>query len=95
MLTKIVSAIYFDLYGSDLGGRPCRNEHYLYSLNSIMNIRNTPFIVYSNDPNRIHEFFIKKYPDKLNSLTIIAYDLYNNEYKNKINKLKKYNEVHK
>ena len=88
MKTKIVSAIYFDLYGTSLGGRPGRNDHYLYSLNSIMNISNAEFIVYTNDKNKIDTFYQEFYPDKVDRLSTIEYDLYNTEYSSKINKIK-------
>ena len=84
MKTKIVSAIYFDLYGTSLGGRPGRNDHYLYSLNSIMNISNAEFIVYTNDKNKIDTFYQEFYPDKVDRLSTIEYDLYNTEYSSKI-----------
>ena len=66
MKTKIVSAIYFDLHGTDLGGRPSRNDHYLYSMNSIMHIDGCQFIIYTNDKNRVDNFFQQHYPDKIN-----------------------------
>ena len=88
MKAKIVSAIYFDLFGTELGGRPGRNDHYLYSLNSIMNIDSAEFIVYTNDKNKLDSFYSAKYPDKINKYTSIEYDLYNTPYKNKINKIK-------
>ena len=88
MKTKIVSAIYFDLYGTPLGGRPGRNDHYLYSLNSIMNITDAEFIVYTNDKNKIDSFYQDHYPDKISKILSIEYDLYNTEYSDKINKIK-------
>ena len=88
MKTKIVSAIYFDLYGTDLGGRPGRNDHYLYSMNSIMNINNAEFIIYTNDKSKLDAFYIENYPDKLSKFTSIQYDLYNTEYKTGINRIK-------
>jgi len=85
--TKIVSAIYFDLYGTDLGGRSGRNDHYLYSMNSIMN-NNANYIIYTNDKNKVDSFFKSNYPDKLDKFTSIQYNLYDNIYKNDINRIK-------
>jgi hypothetical protein len=91
MKTKIVSAIYFDLHGTDLGGRPSRNDHYLYSMNSIMNIDNCKFIIYTNDKNRVNDFFQQNYADKMDKFISIEYNLYNTEYKDGINFLKDIN----
>ena len=88
MNTKIISSIYFDLYGTELGGRPGRNDHYLYSMNSIMNINNAKFIIYTNNKNKIDNFFMNNFPDKLEKYISIEYDLYNTEYKDKINLIK-------
>jgi hypothetical protein len=88
MITKFISAIYFDLYGTELGGRSGRNDHYLYSLNSIMGMTDAKYIVYTNDKSRIYEFYSQHYPDKINQLSVIEYDLYNNYFRDKINKLK-------
>ena len=95
MKTKIVSAVYFDLYGTDLGGRPGRNDHYLYSLNSIMGTNTAQFIIYTNDKNKVDEFFTQYYPDKLSRYSSIEYDLYNTEYKDKINQKKNLLETRK
>lgn len=88
MKTKIITAIYFDLYGTTLGGRPGRNDHYLYSLNSIMNIDNAEFIIYTNDKQKVDTFYQNYYPDKLSRFSSIEYDLYNTEYAEKINTIK-------
>ena len=88
MKIKIISAIYFDLYGTDLGGRPGRNDHYLYSMNSIMNISDAYFTIYTNDKNKLDNFYTTYYPDKLNRFTSVEYDLRNTQYKDRINKIK-------
>ena len=95
MKIKIISAIYFDMYGTDLGGRTSRNDHYLYSMNSIMNIDNVNFIIYTNDKSKVDTFFLDKYPNKMHKFKSIEYDLYNNIYKDKINRLKNVEETKK
>jgi hypothetical protein len=79
MKTKIVTSIYFDLHGTDLGGRPNRNQHYLYSLNSIMNIKNAEFIIYTNNEKAVVDFYRSNNPDKLSMFYCYEYDLYNTE----------------
>lgn len=93
MKTKIVTCIYFDLYGTELGGRPSRNQHYLYSLNSIMNIKNAEFIIYTNNEKAVIDFYKSNYPDKLSMFYCYEYDLYNTEYKEKINRIKNIEET--
>lgn len=95
MSTKIITAIYFDLYGTPLGGRVGRSDHYLYSLNSIMNINNANFIIYTNDAYRVDNFYKQYYPDKTSKFISIEYDLYNTQYKEKINKIKNTEETKK
>jgi hypothetical protein len=95
MKVKIISAIYFDMYGTDLGGRTSRNDHYLYSMNSIMNIDNVDFVIYTNNKTKVDTFFLEKYPNKINKFKSIEYNLYNNIYRDKINKLKNVEETKK
>ena len=93
MKTKIVTCIYFDLHGTELGGRPSRNEHYLYSLNSIMKIDTADFIIYTNNKNKVLEFYERLYPNKLDKFQCIEYDLHNTEYKDLINPIKNVSET--
>lgn len=93
MKTKIITCIYFDLHGTDLGGRPSRNDHYLYSLNSIMNIKNADFVIYTNNQNKVMNFYKSVYPDKIDRFKCYNYDLYNTEYKKEINKIKNIEET--
>lgn len=93
MRTSIVSGIFFDLYGSDLGGRPSRNEHYLYSMNSIMKMDDVEFIIYTNHKEKVDNFFNVKYPDKLSKFVSIEYDLHNTKYRDLINRLKNVEET--
>jgi hypothetical protein len=88
MKTKLVTCIYFDLHGTDLGGRPSRNDHYLYSLNSIMRIDNADFVIYTNDKQKVEDFYLNNYSDKLTKFECFEYDLYNTEYSDLINPIK-------
>lgn len=85
-IANIVSAVYFDLHGTDLGGRPSRNDHYLYSLKSIMKMKDCHFFIYTNDVNKLEQFLQTHVVNT--AYNIILYDLYNTEYREKINAIK-------
>lgn len=92
MKINIVSAIYNDLYGTSLGGRQGRIDHYMYSLKSIMKISDATFHVYTNDPDRISLFFNDC---GYSNFFIYTDDLYNTIYKEKINRIKNIEDVKK
>ena len=93
MKTSIVTCCYFDLYGTDLGGRPSRNDHYLSSLNSIMNINNAKFFIYTNDKEKVNSFYQEKYPDKIGKFECFEYDLRATPYAQAINAIKNIEET--
>jgi hypothetical protein len=49
MSTKIVTSIYSDLHGTDLGGRPSRGSHYRYSLKTILKMTDADFVCYTSE----------------------------------------------
>ena len=49
MKTKIVTAIYDNLFGSDLGGRINRGGHYRHSLRSLLKMNDADFVCYTSE----------------------------------------------
>jgi hypothetical protein len=49
MKTKIITAIYDNLFGSDLGGRINRGGHYRYSLRSLLKMTDADFVCYTSE----------------------------------------------
>ena len=47
--TKIITAIYSDLYGTEIGGRPGRNHHYRLSLMSLLKMTDADFLCYTSE----------------------------------------------
>ena len=89
MKIKIVTAIYNNLYGSEYGGRLNRNEHYIFSMHSLMKMSNAHFILYTSpeECNELREEF-KNYPD----LEIISHSLTDSPFQSLIQKYKNYEE---
>jgi len=48
MKIKIMTAIYSDLNGSELGGREGRKDHYRFSLLSLLKMNNADFVCYTS-----------------------------------------------
>jgi hypothetical protein len=84
----LVSAIFDNLHGSDLGGRPSRGEHYRYSLKSLMKMSDAEFYIFSNDIESHKQFFIEKLDNNITNYKIQEYDLRTTEYASKINAIK-------
>ena len=59
MKTKIVTSIYSDLHGSDLGGRPSRGGHYRYSLRTLLKMTDADFVCYTSktELESLEQFF--------------------------------------
>lgn len=93
MKTNILTCCYFDLHGTDLGGRPSRNDHYLSSLNSIMNINNARFFIYTNDIEKVNSFYEERYPDKIGKFEVFEYNLRTTPYAQSINAIKNIEET--
>jgi hypothetical protein len=86
---KIVTAIYNNLYGSGYGGRLNRNEHYIFSMHSLMKMNNAHFVLYTSpeEYNDLKEEF-KEYSD----LEIISHSLTDSPFQSLIQKYKNYEE---
>lgn len=91
MSNYIVTAIYDDLFGTDLGGRPSRGEHYRHSFKSISKINSCKYIIYTNSYDSV-KYFIDTNIDNID-YNLISYDLRNIEYSNKINRIKNIDET--
>jgi hypothetical protein len=49
MRVKIMTSIYSDLYGSELGGRHGRKDHYRFSLLSLLKMSQADFVCYTSE----------------------------------------------
>ena len=90
MKIKIITSIYSDLFGSELGGRPHRKDHYRFSLLSLMKMSEADFICYTSEReiDDLKDFFYNKNNISPNRLEFVVFDLKNNEYADLINQVK-------
>lgn len=87
---KFITAIYSNLYGTELGGRPNRHGHYRWSLLSILKMNNADFICYTSDEefDDLVNFFYVENNISEEKLQIVKFNLFNNEFSEIINKYK-------
>lgn len=97
MKTKIITAIYSDLYGTDLGGRPSRGGHYRYSLKTLLKMTNADFVCYTSNEEieSLRNFFYGEHNISEDKLTIKSSDLRNFSLTTKINNIKNIEETKK
>ena len=90
MKIKIMTSIYSDLYGSDMGGRPGRKDHYRFSLLSLLKMTQADFVCYTSEREleSLIEFFYKQHQISQEKLKFVVFDLNNNEYSQYINEVK-------
>lgn len=90
MRVKIMTSIYSDLYGSELGGRDGRKDHYRFSLLSLLKMSQADFICYTSDReiNDLKEFFYVTHNVSKDKLKFVLFDLKTNEYSELINSVK-------
>ena len=90
MRVKIMTSIYSDLYGSELGGRDGRKDHYRFSLLSLLKMSQADFICYTSDReiNDLKEFFYVTHNVSEDRLKFILFDLKTNEYSELITSVK-------
>jgi hypothetical protein len=95
MKVKIITSIYSDLYGSDLGGRPGRKDHYRFSLLSLLKMSQADFICYTSEReiNDLKNFFYKNYNISEEKLKFVLFDLSQNEYAELINSVKNFDTI--
>jgi hypothetical protein len=90
MRVKIITSIYSDLYGSELGGRPGRKDHYRFSLLSLLKMSQADFVCYTSEReiDDLKEFFYKNHNISEDRLKFVLFELLNNEYADLINGFK-------
>lgn len=90
MKIKILTSIYSDLYGTDLGGRGHRKDHYRFSLLSLLKMSEADFVCYTSDReiDDLKEFFYQTHQVSEDKLKFVVFDLYQNEYSELINSVK-------
>lgn len=97
MKTKIITAIYGNLFGSDLGGRMNRGGHYRFSLRSLLKMTDADFICYTSEEEvqELKNFFYIDNNISPEKLSFKTFDLRNFEFTEKINKIKNVSETKK
>ena len=95
MKTKIVTAIYSDLHGTDLGGRPSRGSHYRYSLRTLLKMTDADFVCYTSETEveSLKTFFYVENQISNERLIFKTFDLRDFMLTTKINKIKNVNET--
>ena len=89
MKTKIITSIYSDLHGSDLGGRPSRGGHYRYSLRTLLKMTDADFVCYTSESELegLQQFFYVENGISDKKLIFKTFDLRNFILTEKINKI--------
>lgn len=90
MKIKFITAIYNNLYGTDLGGRPNRTNHYKYGLLSLLKMTNSDFLCYTseNDIESLKTFFYEENNISEEKLKFKVFDIKETKFKDLINKYK-------
>jgi hypothetical protein len=97
MRVKIITSIYSDLYGSELGGRPGRKDHYRFSLLSLLKMSQADFLCYTSERevDDLKEFFYKNHEISEDRLKFVLFDLSQNEYVDLIDSVKNVEDIKK
>jgi len=92
---KFITCIYSNLHGTNFGGRNDRDEHYKYSLLSLLKMYEADFVCYTSisEYESLCYFFYKLNNISNKQLSIKIYNLKQNYFKNLINKYKNENEI--
>lgn len=94
--TKIVTCIYNNLYGTVFGGRHSRENHYLYSLISLLKMNDADFVVYtSKEEIKNLEHTVNKLNATDVNIEFKVFDLHSTKNFHKIHSLKDYEETKK
>jgi hypothetical protein len=85
--TKIITAIYSDLYGTEIGGRPGRNSHYRLSLLSLLKMTDADFLCYTSEREiqSLKDFFYNIKQISQEQLKFEVFDLLDTKFKDLIN----------
>lgn len=97
MSIKFITAIYSDLNGTDLGGRPSRGGHYRYSLLSLLKMTNADFLCYTSDREieSLKNFFYEVHGVSQDKLKFQTFDLYQTKFKDLFAKRKNVEDIKK
>lgn len=97
MKVKFITAIYSNLFGTELGGRPGRKNHYRWGLISILKISDANFVCYTSEDeyDELNDFFFKQQNVPTSQLEIKKFDLTQNEFSDIISKFKDIENVKK
>lgn len=94
---KIITCIYDNLYGTELGGRISRGAHYKYSLLSLLKMNNADFLCYTSEReiDGLKDFFYVQNGIDENRLTFKSYNLNESYFQDIIKKHVKIEETTK
>jgi len=97
MSTKFITAIYSDLYGTELGGRPNRGAHYRFSLLSLLKMTDADFVCYTSDREieSLKQFFYVENNISESKLKFAIFDIKDCKFKDLINYRKNVEEIKK
>ena len=92
MKTKIITAIYSNLHGTELGGRNGRQGHYFWSLLSLLKMTDADFICYTSDDeyDKLVDFFYVENNINPEKIKFVKFDLKQNEFSDLIGQYKDY-----
>jgi hypothetical protein len=87
---KIITAIYSNLYGTELGGRPNRGGHYRWSLLSLLKMNDADFVCYTSEEEleSLEQFFYIENDVNKTKLQLKVFNLVDNEFNEIIEKYK-------
>jgi len=90
MRVKFITAIYNNLYGTDLGGRPSRVEHYKWSLLSLLKMTNADFLCYTSEDeiDELKNFFYVQNKITNSKLEFRVFNLRKTKFSSLINNIK-------
>jgi len=94
---KFITAIYSDLYGTELGGRPHRYLHYRWSLLSLLKMTDADFVCYTSERefDSLYKFFYEENGVDKSKLKLKVFDITKTIYTDLINKYKNIEETKK
>lgn len=97
MSTKFITAIYSDLNGTELGGRPNRGSHYRYSLLSLLKMTDADFLCYTSEReiDSLIGFFHHEHKIPESQLKFSVFDISNSKFKDLINLRKNVEDIKK
>ena len=90
MKIKFITCIFSHLYGTDLGGRPSRTEHYKFSLLSLLKMTDADFVCYTSvdEIDDLKHFFYNMNEISESKLELKTFNLRESKYSKLINEFK-------